>query len=222
MCQYCNAILWYEERNHKSKNTKNPKFSICCQEGRVFLLMLKSYLIRENITSGADVKPVFYASLLKSAMWKTLPSHLKALSKQQTPNRKERNPAKAHAFTPSFMPSPPPPPSRLPSAKAHAEPPPPPHRSPEQNDFEEERVLAMPSTSSSGLCHPLLAQTSTTTHTEAERFRRRRVRRSLETNRSHREPRSKGLLFIIFPFPQFGFQNGCSDFLFASSESFKF
>ena len=147
---------------------------------------------------------------------------LKSPLKTITPNRKERNPAKAHAFTPSFTPSPPPPPSRLPSAKAHAEPPPSPHRSPEQNDFEEERVLAVPSASSSGLCRPLLAQTSTTTHTGAERFRRRRVRRSLETNRSRREPRSKGLLFIIFPFPQFGFRNGCSDFLFASSESFKF
>ena len=159
---------------------------------------------------------MFYASLLKSATWKTLPSHLKALSKQQTPNRKERNPAKAHAFTSSFTPSP------LPSAKAHAEPPPLPHRSPEQNDFEEERVLAVPFASSSGLCRPLLAQTSTTPHTGAERFRRRRVCRSLETNRSRREPRSKGLFFMIFPFPQFGFQNGCSDFLFASSESFKF
>ena len=33
----------------------------------------------------------------------------------------------------------------------HAEPPPPPHRSLEQNDFEEERVLAVPSASSSGV-----------------------------------------------------------------------
>ena len=56
----------------------------------------------------------------------------------------------------------------------------------------------------------------------AERLRRGRVRRSLETNRSRREPRSKGLFFMIFPFPQFGFRIGCSDFLFDSSESFKF
>ena len=45
---------------------------------------------------------------------------------------------------------------------------------------------------------------------------------SLETNRSYREPQSKGLFFMIFPFPQFGFRIGCSEFLFASSESFKF
>ena len=56
----------------------------------------------------------------------------------------------------------------------------------------------------------------------AERFWRRRVRRSLETNRSRHEPRSKGLFFMIFPFPQFGFRIRCSDFLFASLESFKF
>ena len=42
MCEYCNAILWYEERNRKSKNTKNPKFSICCREGRVKLPSFKS------------------------------------------------------------------------------------------------------------------------------------------------------------------------------------
>ena len=45
---------------------------------------------------------------------------------------------------------------------------------------------------------------------------------SLETNWSRREPQSKGLFFMIFPFPQFGFRIGCSEFLFASSESFKF
>ena len=46
---------------------------------------------------------MFYASLLKIAMWKTLTSHLKALSKQQTPNRtkKETQPK----LTPSPLPS---------------------------------------------------------------------------------------------------------------------
>ena len=46
---------------------------------------------------------MFYTSLLKIAMWKTLTSHLKALSKQQTPNRtkKETQPK----LTPSPLPS---------------------------------------------------------------------------------------------------------------------
>nr|POE59976.1 hypothetical protein CFP56_03571 [Quercus suber] len=86
----------------------------------------------------------------------------------------------------------------------HAEPPPPPHRSPEQNDFEEDRVLAV----SSGLCRPLLAQTSTTPHTGAHRHRvRRSCAWSLETNRSRREPRSKESTLLvckkdIAPLPQ--------------------
>ena len=39
-CQYCGAILWYEERTIKSTNTRQPKFSICCMEGRVRLPLL--------------------------------------------------------------------------------------------------------------------------------------------------------------------------------------
>ena len=58
-----------------------------------------------------------------------------------------------------------------------------------------------------GLCRPLLAQASTTPHTEAHRHRgRRSCAWSLETYRSRREPWSKGLFFMIFPFPQFGFR----------------
>ena len=61
------------------------------------------FVLRENITSGVGVKPVLYTSLLKIATWKTLTSHLKALSKQQTPNRtkKETQPK----LTPSPLPS---------------------------------------------------------------------------------------------------------------------
>ena len=58
-----------------------------------------------------------------------------------------------------------------------------------------------------GLCRPLLAQTSTTPYTEAHRHRgHQSCAWTLETYRSRREPRSKGLFFLIFPFPQFGFQ----------------
>ena len=67
------------------------------------------------------------------------------------------------------------------------------HRSSEQKEFSP--------------CRPLLAQTSTTPHTEAHRHRgRRSCAWSLETYRSRREPRSKGLFFMIFPFPQFEFR----------------
>ncbi|XP_049362072.1 uncharacterized protein LOC125826778 [Solanum verrucosum] len=39
-CQYCQAILWYEERTDKSKNTRQPKFTLCCMEGRIRVPLL--------------------------------------------------------------------------------------------------------------------------------------------------------------------------------------
>ena len=89
----------------------------------------------------------------------------------------------------------------------HAEPPPPPHRSPEQNKEKKKEFSPCHLLPPLGLCRPLLAQTSTTPHTGAHRHRvRRSCAWSLETNRSRREPRSKGLFFMIFPFTQFGFR----------------
>ena len=84
---------------------------------------------------------------------------------------------------------------------------PPPHRSPEQKEFSP--------------CRPLLAQTSTTPHTEAHRHRgRRSCAWSLETYRSRREPRCKGLFFMIFPFPLFGFRIIDGFFLFSGFMGF--
>ena len=114
--------------------------------------------------SGAGVKPVFYASLLKITTWKTLTSHLKSLSKQQTPNKtkKETQPkltpsplpsCRTSSFTPNLH-------HRLTDCRSRTilrkkefllcplHPPlgcavlclpkPPPHHTPEQNDFKEE------------------------------------------------------------------------------------
>ncbi|KAF7826959.1 uncharacterized protein G2W53_018123 [Senna tora] len=36
-CEHCGAIFWYEERVKKSRNTKKPKFSLCCLQGKVQL-----------------------------------------------------------------------------------------------------------------------------------------------------------------------------------------
>ncbi|XP_050241398.1 uncharacterized protein LOC126690333 [Quercus robur] len=75
----------------------------------------------------------------------------------------------------------------------HAEPPPPPHRSPEQNEEKKKEFSPCPLLPPLGLYRPLLAQTSTTPHTGAHCHRvRRSCAWSLETNRSHREPRCKG------------------------------
>nr|CAD1844329.1 unnamed protein product [Ananas comosus var. bracteatus] len=41
-CQSCGAQLWYAERIRKSRNEQTPRFSICCQEGKVTLPLLQS------------------------------------------------------------------------------------------------------------------------------------------------------------------------------------
>ena len=40
-CESCGAILWYEERNVKSRRPSQPKFSLCCLEGLIYLPLLK-------------------------------------------------------------------------------------------------------------------------------------------------------------------------------------
>ncbi|KAK9176667.1 hypothetical protein WN944_028686 [Citrus x changshan-huyou] len=40
-CQYCGAILWYEERNKKTKRVSHPKFTFCCMEDRVQIPFMK-------------------------------------------------------------------------------------------------------------------------------------------------------------------------------------
>ncbi|KAJ9557686.1 hypothetical protein OSB04_012300 [Centaurea solstitialis] len=39
-CQFCHAIMWYEERTQKIKKT-TPKFMFCCSEGRVQVPLLQ-------------------------------------------------------------------------------------------------------------------------------------------------------------------------------------
>ncbi|XP_020103317.1 uncharacterized protein LOC109720538 isoform X3 [Ananas comosus] len=40
-CQFCGALLWYNERIYKSRNEHIPRFSLCCQEGRIYLPLLR-------------------------------------------------------------------------------------------------------------------------------------------------------------------------------------
>ncbi|KAL6522317.1 hypothetical protein OROHE_016870 [Orobanche hederae] len=36
-CPTCAAMMWYEERTNKARRSKNLTFSLCCQDGKVFL-----------------------------------------------------------------------------------------------------------------------------------------------------------------------------------------
>lgn len=40
ICTYCGAYYWLAERSSKS-NTKNPRYNLCCREGRVSIPALR-------------------------------------------------------------------------------------------------------------------------------------------------------------------------------------
>ncbi|CAL4998052.1 unnamed protein product [Urochloa decumbens] len=54
VCQDCNAIMWHNERSRNSSNISNPKFGLCCKEGKIKLSPLKQppqylqHLLRYN------------------------------------------------------------------------------------------------------------------------------------------------------------------------------
>ncbi|KAK7312898.1 hypothetical protein VNO77_37136 [Canavalia gladiata] len=41
-CHYCHAIMWYSERLNKRSHTDNPRFRLCCNQGKVKLPYLKN------------------------------------------------------------------------------------------------------------------------------------------------------------------------------------
>jgi hypothetical protein len=40
-CQQCGALMWYQERKDKCRNTSIPKFMMCCGNGKVQLPLLE-------------------------------------------------------------------------------------------------------------------------------------------------------------------------------------
>ncbi|XP_048493664.1 uncharacterized protein LOC125494132 [Beta vulgaris subsp. vulgaris] len=40
-CEYCGAMMWFEERAKKHIKTEKPKFSLCCMQGKVVLPLLR-------------------------------------------------------------------------------------------------------------------------------------------------------------------------------------
>jgi len=42
MCQYCEALMCYQERMHKQRHTLNPKFHLCWGDGKVKLPFMKT------------------------------------------------------------------------------------------------------------------------------------------------------------------------------------
>ncbi|KAL5191908.1 hypothetical protein HKD37_04G011114 [Glycine soja] len=40
-CRHCKAMIWYDERINKDKQTKNPKFALCCGDGKIQMFVLE-------------------------------------------------------------------------------------------------------------------------------------------------------------------------------------
>ena len=68
VCVHCGSILWYEERTVKSKRPKNPKFSLCCMEGKVKLPLLKKAppLIDELLDPLGSQQSKTFRTLIRS------------------------------------------------------------------------------------------------------------------------------------------------------------
>ncbi|KAF1893116.1 hypothetical protein Lal_00015547 [Lupinus albus] len=41
-CHHCGALMWYQERKHKHRNTSMPKYELCCGDGKVQIPLLKT------------------------------------------------------------------------------------------------------------------------------------------------------------------------------------
>ena len=40
-CKHCKAMMWYDERINKDKQSKNPMFALCCGNGKIQLPLLE-------------------------------------------------------------------------------------------------------------------------------------------------------------------------------------
>ncbi|GKV10839.1 hypothetical protein SLEP1_g22150 [Rubroshorea leprosula] len=61
-CKDCKAILWGAERVDKTKQTKNPSFSLCCQEGKIKLTPFRKppILLRRLLNPKGDQDSVVF------------------------------------------------------------------------------------------------------------------------------------------------------------------
>ncbi|XP_057415906.1 uncharacterized protein LOC130710596 [Lotus japonicus] len=56
-CEYCGALMWYDERTVKAKRPDEPEFSLCCSSGKVQLpLMLDPPLTLRHLLFYKDTK----------------------------------------------------------------------------------------------------------------------------------------------------------------------
>ena len=70
MCQYCEALMCYQERMHKQRHTLNPKFHLCWGDGKVQLSLLKNsppllqHLLFDNFQQHIRTYNLMFAFIL--------------------------------------------------------------------------------------------------------------------------------------------------------------
>ncbi|KAL6495525.1 hypothetical protein OROGR_030088 [Orobanche gracilis] len=67
VCKNCNAIMWYEERAEKSRQSTNPEFSLCCMKGKVHIPFLdKPPKLLYNLITGVDSRSKNFKENIRS------------------------------------------------------------------------------------------------------------------------------------------------------------
>ncbi|XP_057422827.1 uncharacterized protein LOC130716812 [Lotus japonicus] len=66
-CKYCGAVLWYQERFEKTRDSTSPDFSICCMKGKIMLPYLAdSPLLLYNLLTGIDPRSRHFLENIRS------------------------------------------------------------------------------------------------------------------------------------------------------------
>ena len=70
MCQYCEALMWHQERIHKNRHTPNHTFHLCCGDGKMQQPFLKTpplilqHLLFDNFQQHIRTYNLMFAFIL--------------------------------------------------------------------------------------------------------------------------------------------------------------
>ena len=66
-CLHCGALFWYEERLEKPRKSKQPKYSICCTNGKISIPKMPAIpIILEDLMSSRHAKSVHFLKNIRS------------------------------------------------------------------------------------------------------------------------------------------------------------
>lgn len=66
-CRFCGAFFWYEERLGKHYKAKDPKYSICCMNGKIELPRIANPpKVLHDLVFGVDLKSKHFLQKIRS------------------------------------------------------------------------------------------------------------------------------------------------------------